>query len=140
MPATRRSTSRRSRRSTPASNWRSSCSTRASPRATPILRFLNPDGNNYHYATFDWVSDDGRSGNNVTSLQTAINGAAQFNNRLVTITIDLPTTYGDAGLDPPGDITTEDGWWRIEYNINAANDTTTWQVSIRGNPVHLVLP
>jgi hypothetical protein len=104
------------------------------------LRFLNPDGNNYNYATFSWVSDDGRSGNNVTSLQTAINGAAQFNNRLVTITIDLPTTYGDAGLDPPGDITTEDGWWRIEYNINAANDTTTWQVSIRGNPVHLVLP
>ncbi len=105
-----------------------------------FLRFLNPDGNSYNYATFDWVSDDGRSGNNVTSLQTAISGAAQFNNRLVTISIDLPNTYGSIGLDPPGDITTEDGWWRIEYNINAANDTTTWQVTIRGNPVHLVLP
>jgi Putative Flp pilus-assembly TadE/G-like len=104
------------------------------------LRFLSPDNNSYQYATFSWVSDDGRSGNNVTSLQTAINGAAQFNNRLVTITINLPTTYGANGLNPPGDITDEQGWWRIEYNINAANDTTTWQVSIRGNPVHLVLP
>ena len=58
----------------------------------------------------------------------------------MTITIDLPNTYGSVGLNPPGDITTEQGWWRIEYNINAANDTTTWQVTIRGNPVHLVLP
>ena len=33
-------------------------------------------------------------------LQTAINGAALFNNRLVTITIDLPDTYGPLGLDP----------------------------------------
>ena len=105
-----------------------------------FLRFLDPDGNSYDYATFDWVADDGRHAEGVTSLQTAINGAAQFNNRLVTITIDLPSDYGAAGLDPPGDITDEDGWWRIEYNINAANDTTTWQVTIRGNPVHLVLP
>jgi hypothetical protein len=105
-----------------------------------FLRFLSPDGNNYHYATFDWFSDDGRHQEGVTSLQTAISGAAQFNNRLVTITIDLPNNYGVVGLNPPGDITTEDGWWRIEYNINAANDTTTWAVTIRGNPVHLVLP
>ncbi len=105
-----------------------------------FLRFLSPDNDTYQYAHFDWVSDDGRSGNNVTSLQTSIGGAAQFNNRLVTITIDLPNTYGSVGLNPPGDITTEQGWWRIEYNINAANDTTTWQVTIRGNPVHLVLP
>jgi putative Flp pilus-assembly TadE/G-like protein len=105
------------------------------------LRFLSPDGDSYDYATFDWVADDGRHGENVTSLQTAISGVgAQFNNRLVTITIDLPNTYGSAGLNPPGDITTEEGWWQIEYNINAANDTTTWQVTIRGNPVHLVLP
>jgi hypothetical protein len=105
-----------------------------------FLRFLSPDGNNYQYATFDWKSDDGRHQEGVLSLQTAINGAAQFNNHLVTITIDLDPNYGAIGLDPPGDITTEPGWWRIEYNINAANDTTTWGVSIRGNPVHLVLP
>ena len=54
-----------------------------------FLRFLNPDGNSYQYATFDWVSDDGRSGNDVTVLQTSTGGPL-FNNRLITITIDLP--------------------------------------------------
>jgi Flp pilus assembly protein TadG len=105
-----------------------------------FLRFLSPDGDSYDYATFDWEADDGRSGSGVTSLQTSIGGAAQFNNHMVTITIDLPKTYGKGGLNPPGDITDEPGWWLIDYNINAANDTTTWSVSIRGNPVHLILP
>ena len=31
-----------------------------------FLRFLSPDGNNYHYATFDWVADDGRHAEGVT--------------------------------------------------------------------------
>ena len=105
-----------------------------------FLRFQNPDGNAYNYATFDWVSDDGRSGNDVTQIQTSINGAAQFNNRLLTITVDLPANYGSTGLNPPGDVTAEQGWWRVEYNVTGGNDTTTWSVSIRGNPVHLVLP
>ena len=105
-----------------------------------FLRFLNPDGDKYTYATFDWESDDGRSGTGVTSLQTSVAGKAQFNNHLVTISIDLGKKYGDKGLNPPGDVTDEQGWWQIEYNINAANDTTTWGVSIRGNPVHLILP
>ena len=104
------------------------------------LRFLSPDGNAHSYATFDWVADDGRSGSGVTSLATSIAGASQFNNHLVTITIDLPKTYGASGLNPPGDITEEDGWWLIEYNITAGNDTTTWELSIRGNPVHLIIP
>jgi hypothetical protein len=105
-----------------------------------FLRFLSPDGNTYSYAKFDWESDDGRSGTNVTSLQTAVGGKAQFNNHLVTIRIDLGKNYGKHGLNPPGDVADEEGWWQIEYNINAANDTTTWGVSIRGNPVHLILP
>jgi hypothetical protein len=54
--------------------------------------------------------------------------------------VPLPANYGSVGLNPPGDATDEDGWWMIEYNIAAANDTTTWAVNIRGNPVHLVLP
>ncbi len=103
------------------------------------LRLLSPDGNAFNYATFDWQSDDGRSGTNVSQIQTS-NGSALFNNKMITISVRLPATYGAAGLDPPGDITTEQGWWLIEYNIAQANDTTTWGVSIRGNPVHLVLP
>ncbi len=104
-----------------------------------FLRILSPDGNAYNYATFDWTSDDGRSGNNVSQIQTS-NGTALFNNKMVTIEVDLPANYGSGGLNPPGDITNEDGWWMIEYNIAQANDTTTWGVSIKGNPVHLVLP
>lgn len=104
------------------------------------VRFLSPNGNSFSYATFDWESDDGRSGTGVTSLATSIAGASQFNNHLVTITIDLPKDYGKTGLNPPGDIADEDGWWLIEYNITAANDTTTWELSIRGNPVHLIIP
>ena len=105
-----------------------------------FLRIQSPDGDSYDYVNFDWSSDDGRSGTNVSSIQTSIGGAAQFNNRLVTIEVPLPTTYGSAGLNPPGDATDEPGWWRIEYDVSGGNDTTTWQVSIRGNPVHLVLP
>ena len=33
----------------------------------------------------------------------------------------------------------EAGWWKIRYTVNSGNDTTTWEVSLRGNPVHLVL-
>jgi Putative Flp pilus-assembly TadE/G-like len=104
------------------------------------LRILSPDGNSYHYQTFDWADDAGRGATGVTSIQTSINGAAQFNNKEITITIPLPADYGASGLNPPGDATDEDGWWQIEYNVNQGNDTTTWSVDIRGNPVHLVLP
>ncbi len=101
------------------------------------LRILSPDGNSYGYAHFNWTSDDGRSGTDVTQIQTS-NGSALFNNHLISIDIPLPTTYGSGGLTPAGE--TEPGWWKIEYQMSAANDTTTWEVSINGNPVHLVVP
>ena len=103
-----------------------------------FLRIKSPDGNAYNYSTFDWTSDDGRSGTGVTQIQTSVGGAAQFNNHLLTIRIPLASTYGSLGLTPPGE--TEPGWWKIEYQMNAANDTTTWGVSINGNPVHLIVP
>ncbi len=103
------------------------------------LRFLSPQGGTYHYATFSWESNDGRSGTNVTEIQTAsTSSGALFNNRILTIEIPLPTDYGAAGLDPNG--IGEDGWWIVEYDVRAANDTTTWEVAIRGNPVHLKVP
>jgi Flp pilus assembly protein TadG len=102
-----------------------------------FLRILSPDGSSYDYARFDWSSDDGRSGNDVTEIQTS-NGSPLFNNHLITIDIPLPATYGSGGLTPAGE--TEPGWWKIEYEMSAANDTTTWEVSINGNPVHLIIP
>ena len=101
------------------------------------MRILSPDGNSYDYAHFDWTADDGRSGTDVTEIQTS-NGSALFNNHLISIDIPLPSTYGAVGLTPPGE--TEAGWWKIEYEMSAANDTTTWGVSINGNPVHLIVP
>ncbi len=101
------------------------------------LRFLSPQGGSYHYATFNWSSNDGRSGSNVTQLQTS-NGSALFNNKIVTIEVALPSNYAAGGLDPNG--LGEDGWWQVEYDVRAGNDTTTWEVNIRGNPVHLKVP
>ncbi len=98
------------------------------------LRFLTPQGNSYNYARFDWYSNDGRSGTNVTQVQTA--APAKFNNRILTIQIVLPPNYGVGGLDPDG--IGEDGWWKVEYDVRAGNDTTTWEVRLTGNPVHLV--
>ena len=101
-----------------------------------FLRIKSPDGNAYNYATFSWTADDGTSGTNVTSIQTASSGGSLFNDRLITIDVPLPNTYGSVGLTPAGE--TSAGWWKIEYQVNGGNDTTTWQVSIKGSPVHLV--
>jgi hypothetical protein len=58
----------------------------------------------------------------------------------VTITIPLPATY-NAPLPPGEPAGTLGGWWKVRYTFNSTTtDTTTWQTSIRGNPVHLVLP
>ena len=54
------------------------------------------------------------------------------------IIIPLPVTYGATGLTPPGE--TQPGWWKIQYSVAGGNDTTTWQVNILGNPVHLIVP
>ena len=45
----------------------------------------------------------------------------------------VQTDYGRAAL-------WQGGWWQIEYNVRSGNDTTTWQVNILGNPVHLIVP
>ncbi len=106
------------------------------------LRILAPTATGYVYQSFNYTANGGagsQSGTNVSSLRTAIGGASQYQNAWVTIQIPLAASYGAGGLTPPGE--TEPGWWKIEYTISAAgNDTTTWEVSIRGNPVHLITP
>ena len=55
-----------------------------------------------------------------------------FQDKLVEIRIDLSDTYTCA----PGALGC---WWKIRYNYPAsANDTTTWEARIEGNPVKLV--
>ena len=126
------------------------------------LQVLNPDGNAYNAATFSYTSRSkstgaaGPSGTNVTCIETnrpsvgppggipagcpaILDGAgSQFDAYWLQILIPLPATYGAGGLTPAGE--TEAGWWKIQYTVAGGNDTTTWQVNLRGNPVHLVLP
>ena len=106
------------------------------------LRILSPDGNAYNYASFSYTADNGRSGpSGTTQIQTASSSTGTFyQDALITIEIPLPTDYGAGGLTPPTETAFGPGWWKIEYEVNGGNDTTTWQVDIRGNPVHLVLP
>lgn len=109
------------------------------------LRILSPDGNAYNYATFDYTSDaectgvsDACSATGRTQIKTHGSGGSSFDNSVLSISIPLPSTYGSVGLTPTGE--TEAGWWKIEYEVAGGNDTTTWEVSIRGNPVRLVVP
>lgn len=60
-----------------------------------------------------------------------------FNGYWVTIRVTIPTSYScTPGRDP--EVSTGSCWWGIRYNFGgAATDTTTWQVRVEGNPVHL---
>ena len=111
-----------------------------------ILYIESPDGNVYSNATFNFAADSKCastcSGTGVSSITaTTSSGSHPYNNSWLTILIPLPSTYGSVGLKPAGE--TQAGWWKINYQIAAgvqSNDTTTWRVGVRGNPVHLIVP
>lgn len=116
------------------------------------LEILQPTGSGFSPATFSYQGTVGttasaasscnsRSGSGVSTVRTNTGGTSLFNGCWLTIEIPLPTTYS-APTDP---VSGEDGWWKIRYTMGGSSssfstDLTTWQVSIRGNPVHLVLP
>jgi hypothetical protein len=117
--------------------------------STATLTIEDPDGNVYNNVTFNYSADalcvnskGNCSGTGVSSIQsTFADGTHPFNDSWLTILVPLPASYGSAGLTPPGEA--QPGWWKIDYTLAAGtvgNDTTTWRVSVRGNPVHLVVP
>lgn len=120
--------------------------------ANTWLQILSPDGSVYTPATFSYSADNGRSGTNATCIQTYAGGGGSppsgcpnlgsggtlYQNAWITILVPLPASYGSTGLTPPGE--PAPGWWKIKYTVNQGNDTTTWMVNIRGNPVHLIVP
>jgi hypothetical protein len=64
-------------------------------------------------------------------IETSTGGSSHFNGCWLTIDIVVPTTYSAP----------QNGWWKIQYDMigsGASTDETTWQVNIRGNPVHLI--
>jgi hypothetical protein len=101
------------------------------------LKFRQPTSAGYVDATFNWTASNGLSGTNATSLQVASGGTNLFDNQFVYITIPLASTYN--APTPPGE--PGPGWWKVEYDVGGiGNDTVTWAVAIRGNPVHLIVP
>jgi hypothetical protein len=116
------------------------------------LQILMPTATGYVPATFNYRAQRGTTnanatncnattGSGVTSVTTNTGGSSRFNGCWLTIEIPIPSTY--SAPQPPGE--SEPGWWKIQYNMSGSTssnsfDVTTWEVQIRGNPVHLVLP
>jgi hypothetical protein len=108
------------------------------------IEILKPTTTDYVATAFSYTADSNATGSklgtNVTSLKTTISNSAQYNNSWVTLTVPLPLTY-NAPHPATESAAIEGGWWKIKYTFTAStSDTTTWQVSVRGNPVHLVQP
>jgi hypothetical protein len=106
------------------------------------LRIKQPTSTGYVDASFSFTATGSSggaptSGGPQTSLPTSNSLTNFYNNQWVTISIALPATY--TAPTPPGE--TQPGWWKIEYTVGTSGqDVTTWEVAIRGNPVHLVVP
>jgi hypothetical protein len=88
-------------------------------------------GRGLQLADREGKTSDACSGTNRTSIAVAKSGGSSFNSTWIHIVIPLGTSYGSNGL-------WGGGWWQIKYNVSAGNDTTTWSVNVKGNPVHLV--
>jgi Flp pilus assembly protein TadG len=110
-----------------------------------FVKVLMPTAAGYSQATFNWSASGGgppTSGTNATQIQVASGGANRYDNQMITITIVLPTNY-TAPLPAGESAAVGGGWFKIQYDLTnggGGNDTATWAVNIRGNPVHLVTP
>jgi Flp pilus assembly protein TadG len=117
------------------------------------LQILQPTASGYTPATFSHAATQtasgasscgSRTGTNVTSVTTNTGGSSLYNGCWLTITIVLPNNY--TAPHPSSDtVTNEGGWWKIRYNMSGdasefSTDLTTWQVQVKGSPVHLVVP
>jgi hypothetical protein len=115
------------------------------------LQILEPTATSYVATDFSYSAErsssnasncTSRSGTNVSSVTTNTGGTSLYNGCWLTIEIPLRNTY--SAPSPASDaVTDEGGWWKIRYNMsgstsNYSTDLTTWQVELRGNPVHLV--
>jgi hypothetical protein len=117
---------------------------------TANLSIMIPGAGGYSAANLTWTAAQGTTNTNASSCNTstgsgtsitAANGStSNFNGCWVTILVQIPATY--TAPTPPGEA--QPGWWKIQYTMGSGSSTafdlTTWQVEIRGNPVHLVLP
>jgi len=116
------------------------------------LRVLRPGSSDYVETNFSYSAERvannasncaSSSGTNVGGVTTNTGGSSRFNGCWLTIEIPLPADYS-APRPATEDPSVEGGWWKIRYIMggspsdNPAFDLTTWEVTLRGNPVHLV--
>jgi Flp pilus assembly protein TadG len=107
------------------------------------IQILAPSSGGWGAASFTYTAARGTTNSGATacnstagsgsSVVTYASGASRFNGCWLTILIPIPPTYAAP----------QDGWWKIRYNMtgsSTATDITTWEVNIRGNPVHLKVP
>jgi hypothetical protein len=101
-----------------------------------------PTATGFVYPTFTFTSTGSScgaptSGGPTTTLTTSSSSCNFYNNQWVTISVPIASTYN--APTPPGE--PGPGWWKIEYvTAGTGQDITTWEVNIRGNPVHLITP
>jgi hypothetical protein len=107
---------------------------------TAALSIQQPTSAGWSSINFNWsaakvassgANCTGNSGGLVSSVTTSSGGTHIFNGCWLTLDIVIPTTY----------TAPQSGWWKITYAMTGSGnstDETTWQVSIRGNPVHIV--
>ena len=106
------------------------------------LRIKIPTSTGYSYATFTFTATGSSggaptSGGPTTSIQTSNSSTKFYNNQWLTLSVQIPSNY--TAPTPPGEPGA--GWWKIEYaTLGSGQDITTWEVNIRGNPVHLIVP
>ena len=96
------------------------------------LQILDPNGNP---VAFTYSTSDGaytNLANDTCSGEPCLNVSGNlFNNRLIELVIDLPTTATFAGYP--------DNWWNINYvSGSSVWDRTVWGVEILGDPVRLL--
>jgi hypothetical protein len=102
------------------------------------LQVLQPTASGWTPASMSWTAINvAHTGSPCPSGSgtaiTTYSGGKQYDGCWLNIRIVLPASYSAP----------QDGWWKIRYNIGSggtdmSTDLTTWQVDIRGNPVHLI--
>ena len=108
-----------------------------------FIKVLMPTAATYAQTTFNWNVNGGPFTNGANQIKVANAGSNLYDNSLITIDIVIPANYT---APQPASETNPDaggGWFKIQYDLTnggGGNDTATWSVNIRGNPVHLVTP
>lgn len=115
----------------------SDCSWTASPAPNAVI-----SGTTGTVYSTNQTSDS----NTTCLIRTATNGTSRFNGEWLRIRITVPSNYTcTLGINP--ETTAGSCWWGIRYTFTggsvasgsllSANDVTTWQARIEGNPLQL---